>query len=78
MTHEDSPTDMSPTTIAELFRLMWSMTPNQREQILSMIRNLGMEKAVSRPLSFSWAGGLKKLKDQYTSLELESKASEWR
>ena len=27
---------------------------------------------------FDWEGGLSKLKDQYTSVELQHKASEWR
>lgn len=31
-----------------------------------------------RKLSLSWAGGLAKYRDQYTSLELQKKALEWR
>ena len=27
---------------------------------------------------FDWAGGLKELRDEYTSVELQEKASEWR
>ncbi len=27
---------------------------------------------------FSWVGGLKELRDQYTSVELQKKALEWR
>ena len=28
--------------------------------------------------TFNWAGGLKELRDEYTSVELQEKASEWR
>ena len=30
-----------------------------------------------KKLSFKWAGGLKELKDQFTSLELQKKSLEW-
>ncbi len=32
----------------------------------------------SKPVGQSWAGALSHLKDQYTSLELQKKALEWR
>lgn len=28
--------------------------------------------------NFDWAGGLKELRDEYTSVELQKKASKWR
>jgi hypothetical protein len=35
-------------------------------------------KKHSRPLRQDWAGGLREFRDQYTSLELQKKALEWR
>ncbi len=32
----------------------------------------------AQPMQFSWAGGLRDYKDEYTSLELQRKANEWR
>ena len=40
-----------------------------------------LKKRAKRPRSkptFSWAGTLKDLRDQYTSVELQHKVSEWR
>jgi hypothetical protein len=40
-----------------------------------------LEKRTNRPRAkptFSWAGALKDLRDQYTSVDLQHKISEWR
>jgi len=36
------------------------------------------EKKKTKGFSFDWVGGLKDLKDKYTSVELQHKALEWR
>ena len=35
-------------------------------------------KRIPQKPTFNWAGGLKDLKDQYTSVELQHKATDWR
>ncbi|UCH97269.1 MAG: DUF2281 domain-containing protein [Candidatus Aminicenantes bacterium] len=35
-------------------------------------------KKIRKKPTLSWIGGLKEFKDQYTSLELQKKANEWR
>ncbi len=34
-------------------------------------------KATKGQFTFEWAGGLKELRDQYTSVELQHKIAEW-
>ena len=36
------------------------------------------KKRKKKKLEFSWVGGLKELKDKYTSVELQHKINEWR
>jgi hypothetical protein len=36
------------------------------------------ERKTGRPLRQDWAGALRKYRNQYSSLELEKKALEWR
>jgi len=36
------------------------------------------KKAKKRKFKFNWEGGLSELKNQYTSVELQHKAVEWR
>ena len=44
--------------------------------LLSQSRSKGGQG--SKKFDFKWEGGLQKLKDKYTSVELQHKASEWR
>ena len=67
------------------------MTPTLKEKIEALPEALQKEverfvdtlAAEPRPerssgLTFSWAGGLAHLKEEFTSVELQHKASEWR
>lgn len=36
------------------------------------------QSAPAQPMQFAWAGGLREFKEEYTSLELQRKANEWR
>ena len=47
------------------------------EDFLDFLLERHRRKATRTP-SFGWAGALKELRDQYTSVELQHKASEWR
>jgi len=47
-----------------------------RDFVLSLLEK--QEKKVGRKLRQDWAGSLKEYRDQYTALELQQKASEWR
>lgn len=47
-----------------------------KEFVASLIRK--REKKPSGKLKFDWAGALKDLRGQYTSVELQHKISEWR
>ncbi|MFQ5709074.1 MAG: DUF2281 domain-containing protein [bacterium] len=43
-----------------------------------LLSKYGSEETAKSKFKFDWEGGLYKLKDKYTSVELQHKASEWR
>lgn len=47
------------------------------EYIEFLVKKYGVEKQ-EEPLDFSWAGALRDLKDEYTSVELQHEASRLR
>jgi hypothetical protein len=51
-----------------------------RREVEEFVRSLLEKKARKKrgKPKFDWEGALKDLKDQYTSVELQHKASEWR
>ena len=64
-------------TLEELIR---ELPPELQQEVRDFIEFL-VEKRVRRPRGkpkFDWAGALKDLRDQYTSVELQHKISEWR
>ena len=46
-------------------------------KILEYVKQLSKEQEKT-PFRFSWKGGLSDLSEQYTSIELQHKALEWR
>lgn len=64
----------------ELQELFEELPPNLQQEVLDFAEFL-LEKRKKRPEGvphFRWAGALKDLRDQYTSVELQHKASDWR
>ena len=68
---------MSNTALLERIE---SLPPQNRRIVEELIDVLATnaEKPLPKKLTFSWAGALSHLRDQYTSVELQKKASEWR
>lgn len=64
----------------ELQELLEELPPNLQQEVLDFAEFL-LEKSKKRPEEaprFQWAGALKDLRNQYTSVELQHKASDWR
>ncbi len=60
--------------------LVKELPPNLQIEVRDFAGFL-LEKHTNRPRRkprFDWAGGLKDLRDKYTSVELQHKASDWR
>lgn len=56
------------------------LPPELRREVEDFIEFL-LEKRLKKPRgkpNFGWAGALRDLRDQYTSMELQHKISEWR
>jgi hypothetical protein len=57
------------------------LTPEEQEQVLKFIDEIILSKNDSKSTTyhptFSWAGGLAHIKDEYTSIELQKKSLEW-
>ena len=56
------------------------LPPDLREEVINFIDFLLTKKVSSRKKKpqLDWIGGLKECRDQYTSLELQKKALDWR
>ena len=56
------------------------LPPDEQKEIIDFMEFLENKRknTSNEPLKFDWIGGLKKYKNQYTSLELQKKALEWR
>ena len=63
-----------------LEELVKQLSPDRQEEVRDFVLFLleKQEKKSGRKLRQDWAGALKEYRDQYTSLELQKKASEWR
>jgi hypothetical protein len=63
-----------------LDELVRGLPPEIRKEVKAFVTSLirKREKKPSGKLKFDWAGGLKDLRDQYTSVQLQHKISEWR
>ncbi|MCE2415613.1 DUF2281 domain-containing protein [Candidatus Poribacteria bacterium] len=65
------------STIIEKIR---QLPPELQEEVIHFIdflRTKKSSKGKKRP-NLEWIGGLKAYRDQYTALELQKKASDWR
>ncbi len=64
-------------TLEELVR---ELPPDMQEEVREFAQYLleKRTKGKKRFLAQTWAGGLKEFRAQYTSLELQKKALEWR
>jgi hypothetical protein len=67
-------------TIDEVVKVTNGLPERLQEEVRDFARFLAQNKArpLRRKLRLDWAGGLKDLRDKYTSVELQHKASEWR
>ena len=63
-----------------LEELVQGLPPEIRKEVKAFVTSLirKREKKPRGKLKFDWAGALKDLRDQYTSVELQHKISEWR
>ena len=50
---------------------------NEVEDFVEFLREKKMKKAAGKP-EFNWGGVLKEMGEEYTSVELQHKISEWR
>lgn len=66
--------------MARLEELIKRLPPELEDEVAEFVAALLERRAgkVQRKLRQSWAGALREHRDQYTSLELERKALEWR
>lgn len=56
------------------------LPPNKQQEVIDFIEFLSkqVKPKEKKYLKLDWAGGLKDLRDKYTSVELQHKISEWR
>jgi len=61
-------------------QIIKELPPELQQEVEDFVKFL-LEKRVRKPkgkFKFGWAGALKDLRDQYTSVELQHKILEWR
>jgi mRNA-degrading endonuclease RelE of RelBE toxin-antitoxin system len=66
--------------VKPLEELIKELPPHLQQQVADFVEFL-LEKhsrKVGKPLRQDWAAALKEYRDQYTALELQKKALEWR
>jgi len=63
-----------------LEEMIRELSPDAQRQVADLVRRLAERKEPTRErrLKQRWAGALKKYRDQYTSIQLQRKALEWR
>ncbi|NWF95657.1 MAG: hypothetical protein HXY34_05910 [Candidatus Thorarchaeota archaeon] len=63
-----------------LIRRIRQMSPDMQRRAVEILESLMDREGTpaKRHLSLTWAGGLRNLREKYTSLELERLASQWR
>jgi len=63
----------------ELQKKFLSLAPNKQQEVVDFIEFLESKKKMTNEKpSLSWIGALEKHKNDFTSLELQKKANEWR
>ncbi len=70
--------EFSPEVIAEFFDLIWNITADEREQLIDIMKKRYSHTIERKPISFSWRGSLRKFRKEFTAIELEKKAMDWR
>lgn len=68
------------TEVKPLDELVKELSPILQAEVRDFVEFL-LEKQKRKdpgPIDQQWAGGLREFRDQYTSLELQKKALEWR
>lgn len=68
------------TSVSELQTKFERLSPEQQAEVICLVDSLlSQSQSGPRPrMKMDWAGGLKHLRDQYTSVELQKEASRWR
>jgi hypothetical protein len=69
---------MSNQEIIELIDELPRDARQELERFAEVLQQRTHVPRVRSHYSFDWAGGLKEYRDQYTSVELQEKASAWR
>lgn len=64
-------------TLEELIKELPAELRQEAENFVEFLLEKRLKKPRGKP-NFNWAGALKDLRDQYTSVELQHKLSEWR
>ncbi len=60
-------------SLEELIKKIEGLPEDQRKQVEDYVQQISIVKS-KKPFEFKWAGGLKDLRDKYTSVELQHKA----
>lgn len=71
--------DTTKTQAPTLEEMMRQLPPELRQEVEDFVEFL-LEKRrrrVKKPMKLDWIGGLADLRDQYTSVELQHKATAW-
>ncbi len=68
------------TTVKSLAQLLQELPPDMVEEVRDFIEFLLDKRGrrARKALRQDWAGALREHREQYTSLELQHRASEWR
>jgi hypothetical protein len=69
-----------PVAVRTLEEMIRDLSPEAQRQVADLVRRLAesTKSGPKRKLDQRWAGALKRYRDQYTSLQLQQKALEWR
>jgi len=66
--------------VKSLEEMIRDLPPEAQRQVADLVRQLAKmpESGPRKKLDQRWAGALKRYRDQYTSMQLQQKALEWR
>jgi len=66
--------------VKSLEEMIRDLPPDAQRQVADLVRQLAKapESGPRKKLDQRWAGALKRYRDQYTSMQLQQKALEWR
>jgi hypothetical protein len=69
-----------PVAMKSLEEMIRDLPPDAQRKVEDFVKELAKSSAPApkRKLDQRWAGALKRYRDQYTSLQLQRKALEWR